>query len=142
VPTEEQLASRKQLADFIAKVGKPIRNLAKNIKSEWFGRPDEELKGWIERGQAIEEIKGSLGYRLIITQADKEIRWAQAELEVCDEKKVIELRMYLRSLRFLHDFILTTERNADIASTVLAGREKEIGRDSQVFVRNARVEGN
>ncbi len=73
-----------------------------------------------------------------MTQADKEIRWAQAQLEICEEKEVIELRMYLRSLRFLHDFILTTEKNADIAGTVLAGRESAIGREA--FVRNVRVE--
>jgi hypothetical protein len=138
MPTEEQLASRKALTDFVESVAKPLRKFGATIKSEWFGRPDAELKGWIERGRAIEEIKDTLGYRLIMTQADKEIRWAQAQLEVCEEKEVIELRMYLRSLRFLHDFILTTEKNADIAGTVLAGREGAIGREA--FVRNARVE--
>jgi hypothetical protein len=48
--------------------------------------------------------------------------------------------MYLKSLRFLNDFILTTRRNADIATGVLASRENAIGRDTATFVRNARVE--
>ena len=140
-PTPEQLASRKQMADFLARVAKPIRELGTKIKSEWFGRPDDELKGWIERGRAIEEIKDSLGYRLIMTQTDKEIIWAQAQLEVCEEKDVRDLRLYLRSLRFLKDFILTTERSADISSSVLAGRESVIARESHAFVKNARIEG-
>lgn len=138
-PTAEQLASRERVKEFLDRVVKPVSEFSAKIKSEWFGRPDDELKGWIERGRAIEEIKETLGYRLIITQTNNEIRWAQAQLEVCAEKEVPELRMYLRSLRFLHDFILTTEKNADIAGTVLAGRAGAIGKET--FVRNARVEG-
>lgn len=137
-PTKEQLDSRKQLSDFLEKVKKPIYALAK-IKSEWFSRPDEELKGWLERGRAIEEIKDSLGYRLIMSQTEKEILWAQQQLEVCEETQVRDLRMYLRSLRFLKDFLLTTEKNADIAGSVLAGREATIGRESHAFVKNATV---
>ena len=140
MPTKDQLDSRQQVTDFLAKMPKRIRALGEHIKSEWFGRPDGELKGWIERGRAIEEIKDTLGYRLIMTQTEKEVRWAQQQLEICPEKEVLELRMYLRSLRFLHDFILTTEKNADVAATVLAGRESAIGKET--FVRNARVEGN
>ncbi len=140
MPTDDQIASRKKVAEFIEKVGKPIRKLGSQIKSEWFGRPDKELKGWLERGQAIAEIEASMGYRMIMAQTEKEIRWAQGQLEVCDEKVVVELRMYLRSLRFLEDFILTVRKNADIASTVLAGRESAIGLESHVFVKNARVE--
>jgi len=140
MPTPEQAASRKLLDDFIERM-KPATKLARRIKSEWFGRPDEELKGWMERGRAIEEIRDSVGYRLILSQTEKEIRWAQQQLEICDEARVIELRMYLRSLRFLLDFILTTEKNAEISATVLEGRVGAIGRDSEAFVRNARVEG-
>lgn len=140
MPTEEQLESRKQLADFVERVGKPLRNLASSVKSAWYGRPDEELKGWIERGRAIAEIKDSMGYRLILNQTEKEILWAQQRLEVCPETEVRDLRMYLRSLRFFQDFILTTERNADIANGVLAGRSEAIGKDSSTFVKNARIE--
>lgn len=139
MPTADQLDSRKTLSDFLASVAKPIKKYGDKIKSEWFGRPDEELKGWIERGNAIEEIKDTRGYRLIIAQTEKETAWAMAQLEVCEEKQLVEFRMYLRSLRFLKDYLLTTERNADISSSVLSGREKEIGKES--FVRNARVEG-
>ena len=128
--TAEQLESRKQLENFVARMAKPVKMLGEKIKSEWFGRPDVELKGWIERGQAIEEIKETLGYRLIMTQTEREIKWAQAQLEVCPSGDVVDYRCYLRALRFLKDFILTTEKNADIASTVLAGRDKQIGRDS------------
>jgi len=141
MPTPEQLASRQMLQDFLEKA-KPLRKLAKVIKSEWFGRPDAELKGWIERGRAIAEIKDSMGYRLILSQTDKEIQWAQGRLEICDKEQVMEFQMYLRCLRFFQDFILTTERNADIAGSVLEGRSTEIGRESEAFVRNARVEGN
>lgn len=123
------------------KVGKPIRQFGKNV-SEWFSRPQEELKGWLERGQAIAEIEGTMGYRLIMTQAENEIRWAQQQLEVCNESLVVELRMYLRSLRFLQDFILTVRKNADISSSVLAGRKDAIGLESHTFVKNARIEGN
>lgn len=140
-PTKEQLESRAELDSFLKRVQKPIRELARQIKSEWFGRPDDELKGWIERGRAIEEIRDSLGYKLITVQTDKEISWAQAQLEVCEESQLIELRMYLRCLRFLKDFLLTTERNAGISSSVLAGRESQIGREAHAFVKNARVEG-
>lgn len=138
MPTKAQLESRKRVDDFLDRVAKPLKGLARNIKSEWFGRPDEELKGWIERGRAISEISDSLGYRLIIAQTNKEIEWAKDQLEL-GKLDVTELRMYLRALRFLHDFILTTERNADIASTVLAGKSGSIARESMAFVKNAQV---
>ena len=138
MPTAEQLESRKQLSDFLERVAEPVKNLGRKIKSEWFGRPDEELKGWVERGRAINEISDSLGYRLIITQTDKEIEWAKTQLEI-GKMDVIELRMYIRALRFFHDFILTTERNADIASSVLAGREGSIARETTAFIKNAQV---
>lgn len=140
MPTQDQLASRKAVDEFLDAV-KPLREFTSTIKSKWFGRPDDELKGWIERGRAIEEIKDSMGYRLIISQTDREVAWAQAQLEVCPEQDIMELRMYLRALRFLHDFILTTTRNADNASLVLAGRSGAISRESATFVKNARVEG-
>jgi hypothetical protein len=136
-PTPEQIASRATLKSFVERMRPKVRRMVGNIKSEWFGRPDEELKGWVERGRAIEEIKDSLGYRLILTQTHKEIAWAQSQLEICDPKDVVDFRCYLRSLRFLQDFILTTEKNADIAGTVLAGREEAIGRESLAFVKSA-----
>lgn len=139
--TAEQLESRKQLADFLKAAGEGLRGLPARIKSAWFSRPDQELQGWAERGRALAEIEGSMGYRLIVEQTDREILWAQQQLEICDENKVIELRLYLRSLRFLNDFILTTRRNADISNSVLAGRSSAIGRDTAVFVKNGRVEG-
>lgn len=138
-PTKEQLASREELLKFLEKVKNPILQFGAKIRSEWFSRPDEELKGWLERGRAIEEIRDSLGYRLILSQTDKEILWAQQQLEVCEEPLVRDLRMYLRSLRFVKDFLLTTEKNADIAGSVLAGREAAIGRESHAFVKNATV---
>jgi hypothetical protein len=139
-PTPEQLESRKTLAEFIERMGRPFRGLSEKVRSAWFSRPDEELQGWIERGRAISEIEDSLGYKLIMGQTEREIRWAQDQLEVCEESKVGELRLYLRSLRFLNDFILTTRRNADISNSVLAGRSSAIGRDTATFVKNARVE--
>ena len=139
MPTQDQLDSRQKLKDFVEAVGGTIRKVGTTAKSAWFSRPDDELKGWIERGRAIEEIKDSMGYRLILTQADREIVWAQQQLEICDESQVRDLRLYLRALRFIHDFILTTERNADIATGVLAGREAAIGRDTTTFVKNAQV---
>lgn len=140
MPTEEQLQSRKRLAEFVQAVGKPLRGLTGTLKSAWFGRPDDELKGWIDRGWALSEIEGSLGYRLIIETVDNEIIWSQQQLEVCDKAAVDELRLYLRALRFIHHFILTTNKNADIATGVLAGRESAIGIDSATFVKNARNE--
>src|SRR5258705_4076613 len=136
MPTQEQLDSRKALSDYIKQMSDAGKKIFGGIKSEWFGRPDEELKGWIERGNAIKEIEDTRGYKLIMAQTEKEILWAMAQLEVCEEKQLVEFRMYLRSLRFLKDYILTTERNADISSSVLSGRKGEIGRES--FVRNAR----
>lgn len=141
MPTEDQIKSRKELDDFLGRVAKPLKSIGRHIKSEWFGRPDSELQGWIERGRAIAEIEDSLGYRLIMEQTHKEIAWARAHLEIGDMNDM-ELRMYLRSLRFLEDFILTTKRNADIASSVLAGRPQAIAREADVFVKNARVEGD
>lgn len=140
MPTPDQLASRKEVDDFMDRVAKPIRKLAAHVKSEWFGRPDEELRGWIERGRAISEIADSVGYRLIISQTDKEIAWAQEQLEV-GKLDVNELRMYLKALRFFHDFIATTERNADVSSSVLAGRSATIARETLAFVKNAQVRG-
>jgi hypothetical protein len=134
-PTKEQLDSRAELSKFLERVAKPVQAFARNIKSEWFGRPDQELKDWIDRGRAIAEIQDSTGYRLIMAQVSKEIAWAQTQLEVCPEKEIIELRCYLKSLRFLRDFILTTERNADISSKVLAGRANDMEKHS--FVKGA-----
>lgn len=124
-PTAEQVQSRRELSDFLARVVKPVQNLGRAVKSAWFSRPDEELKGWIERGRAIQEISDYLGYRLIMTQTEREIDWAREQLEL-GELDSNELRAYLKALRFLKNFILTTERNADISSKVLAGRAKEI----------------
>lgn len=107
--------------------------------SEWFGRPTEELKGWIERGRAIEEIKAAPGYQLILGTIEAEIDWAQQQLEICKEEMVTETRLYLRALRFVKNFIITTERNADISSSVLAGRPRQIAEDS--FVRSATPQG-
>lgn len=132
---KDQLASRKRLDEFIDRALKPVKEFARNIKSEWFGRPDDEVKGWIERGRAIAEISDSLGYRLIMEQVQKEIIWAQNQLELAPRERrlkcsSVELRCYLKSMRFLQDFILTTERNADISSKVLAGRAEQIGRET------------
>lgn len=139
MPTEDQLESRKKLAEFIEAANSTFGKIKGGIKSKWFSRPNEELQGWIERGRAINEIKDSMGYQLIVTQADREIVWAQQQLEICDESEVRDLRLYLRALRFLHDFILTTERNADIATGILAGREAAIGKDTTTFIKNATV---
>jgi len=140
VPTPEQLESRMAVEEFLEKTKGKIRSIGKVIKSEWFGRPDAELQGWIERGRAIHEIEDTMGFQLITNQTEIEIRWAQEQLEV-GKLDVTELRMYLRSLRFLKEFILTTRRNADVSSSVLAGRPKSIGQDTTTFVKNARVEG-
>jgi hypothetical protein len=137
--TPEQLESRKQLNEFLEKMHAGVSKIAKGIRSEWFSRPDEELQGWIERGRALAEIRDTMGYRLILAQTDKEILWAQAQLEVCEEHVIVELRVYLRSLRFLKDFILTTEKNADISSSVLAGRPSVLAKDTTTFVKNAVV---
>lgn len=127
-----QEASRSELTRFLKKQSAKVQEIYKGIKSEWFGRPDEELKGWIERGRAISEIKDSIGYRLIMEQTQKEIQWAMRQLETCDEKDLMEMRCYLKCLRFLKDFILTTERNADISSRVLAGRAENLGKETFV----------
>lgn len=128
---QAQLASRKRLDEFLDKVAKSTKKLAQHVKSEWFGRPDEELKRMMEYGRAIEEIKDSRGYRLIMTQTEKEIEWAREQLEL-GKLDASELRNYLRSLRFVKAFILTVQRNADISSKVLAGRAEEIGRETFV----------
>lgn len=128
---EEQKASRKRLDEFLNSIAKSTKKLAQHVKSEWFGRPDEELKRMVEYGHAIEEIKDSRGYRLIITQTEREIEWAREQLEL-GKLDASELRNYLRSLRFVKAFILTVERNADISSKVLAGRAEGIGRDTFV----------
>lgn len=138
-PTEDQIKSRKALSDFIESMKGTVRKIGTKAKSEWFSRPDDELKGWIERGRAISEISDSMGYRLIMETTRREIEWAREQLELgkLDEK---DLRGYLKGLRFLQDFILTTNRNADIATGILAGREVGIGKDTITFIRNARVE--
>lgn len=137
--TKEQLESRKTLSEFLERVARPVRNLGAHIKSEWFGRPDDELKGWIERGRAIAEIADTRGYQLIFSALQNEIEWARNALEA-GTKNDTDMRAYLKACRFVKAFILTTERNADIASSVLAGRESAIGRDTATFVKNARVE--
>jgi hypothetical protein len=140
IPTADQLDSRKRLDDFLDAV-KPIIEKGRTQISAWFSRPDSELNGWMERGRAIAEISDSMGYKLIVGQTEREIEWAREQLEkgTADDT---QMRCYLKALRFLNDFILTTNRNADIASNVLAGRSGAIGRDSSTFVKNARVEGN
>lgn len=138
-PTEDQIKSRNEVKEFLKGVGSTVRKIGAKAKSEWFSRPNDELKGWIERGRAISEISDSLGYRLIMETTWREIEWARLQLEIgkLDEK---DLRGYLKGLRFFQDFILTTNRNADIATGILAGREAGIGKDTVTFIRNARVE--
>lgn len=120
------------------RVGRTIHALPGKMKSAWFSRPDEELKGWIDRGRAISEIEDSLGYRLIRETTEREIEWAREQLELgkLDEK---DLRGYLKGLRFFKEFILTTNKNADIATGVLAGRDREIGRNTTTFITAAQV---
>lgn len=138
MPTEDQLKSRSELEEFMQRVGRTIHALPGKMKSAWFSRPDEELKGWIERGRAISEIEDSLGYRLILETTEREIEWAREQLELgkLDEK---DLRGYLKGLRFFKEFILTTNKNADIATGVLAGRDREIGRNTTTFITAAQV---
>ena len=139
MPTEDQLKSRAEVKSFVQRVGRTIHALPGKMKSAWFSRPDDELKGWIERGRAISEIEDSMGYKLIMDTVDREILWAQAQLETCAETEVRDLRMYLRALRFMDSFILTTHKNADIATGVLAGREAEIGKTTTTFITSAQV---
>lgn len=139
MPTEDQLASRQEVESFLSRVGRPIKEKLSSIKSEWFGRPTQELQGWIERGRWINEIEGSMGYKLIMRATDQEIEWARAALEA-GTLDVTEIRMYLRALRFLKEFVLTTQKNADISSKVLSGRVEAIDRDTVQFIKNARVE--
>ena len=125
--TADQQASRKQVQDFLDRVRKPVREWAAGIKSEWFGRPDKELKDWIEYGRWWNEVKDTRWYQNQLATLDKEIKYAQEELEVGKGlEDVPELRAYLKALRFVRGHILTTERNADISSRVLAGRAEEI----------------
>lgn len=140
MPTPEQLQSRKQVETFLERTGKLARKTVRRINSAWFGRPTEELQGWIERGRAIDEIKDSMGYRLILDRSEQEITWAQRELESCKPEDLVELRLWLKCNRMYRDFILTTERNAQISSEVLEGRASAIARESLAFVKNARVE--
>ena len=111
-PTADQLASRAEVATFLKSVPQKLRAIGENIKSDWFGRPDHELKGWIERGQAIAEIKDSRGYFLIMCTLDNEISWATNELK---RKEVAGLREYLQALEFIKGYVVTTERNAEIS---------------------------
>jgi hypothetical protein len=130
MPTEEQIKSREEVDRFLARVKKPFEVFSKSLKSEWFGRPDEELKGYIEKAHLLEEIKDTRGYQLILKQLDDEITWSQKELEVCKTEVIEPLRQYLKGLRFIRGWIVTTERNADIANSVLAGREGAIGKET------------
>lgn len=137
-PTPDQLASRSQLSRFVRAM-QPIVEAVRNTKNALFGRPDDELKGWIERGRWIAEIEDSMGFRLITSTLDKEIEWSRDQLE---REESIETRTYLKALRFVKSFILTTRRDSDISMKVLAARAGAIPEDSRMFVRNARVEGN
>lgn len=138
-PTQAQIESRQQVQEFLDRVAKPLKNVASKIKSEWFGRPDEELKAWIEKGRAIEEIKDTRGYQMIVSQLEKELEWTTNELDVCPKEVIDQLREYRKGLKFIRAFILTTEKNADLAGSVLAGRAGAITKET--FITNARVEG-
>jgi hypothetical protein len=132
-PTQEQLASRAEVQSFLDRVKKPVREWAKGIKSEWFGRPDDELKQWIEYGRWWDEVKDTRWYQNQLATLDREIKFAQEELENGKGlENVAELRSYLKALRFVRGHILTTERNADISSRVLQGRSEEI---KSTFIR-------
>lgn len=135
--TADQLESRKQVTAFIEKMSAPLKKAKETIRSAWYGRSDDELKGWIERGRAIHEIEDSMGYQLIMKALDSEVKWAQAEFEVCKTQDIDPLRYYLKALRFVREFILTTTRNADASQAVLAGRPRAIAIDSTTFVGNA-----
>lgn len=137
--TAEQLESRKEVNEFMERMKGHSHAALKFVKSSLFGRPDAELQGWIERGRAWAEVKDTAWYQLQMAQTEHEIRWAQAELETCNTVVVNDLRCYLKALRFVREFILTTERNADIASSILAGRPSALARDTVTFVKNAVV---
>lgn len=138
-PTADQIKSRNEVKEFLKGLGSTVRKIGSKAKSEWFSRPDDELKGWIERGRAISEISDSMGYRLIMRTVENEIEWARTQLEIGTENDT-EIRAWLKANRLVKNLVLSTNRNADIATGVLAGREAGIGKDTITFIRNARVD--
>jgi len=132
---EEQVKSRKQLDNFIDAV-KPLLDKGREWKSKWFGRPDAELKALTQAGQAISEIADSMGYRLIWNTVEHEIEWARTQLELAEN---VEIRAYLKALRLVQNVVLATQRDADVASKVLAGRVGAIVDERVTFVKNATV---
>lgn len=141
MPTDAQLESRNQVKEFLQRVASPLRSLSSTVRSKWFDKTDEELNGWIERGRAISEIKDSLGYKYIMQALDSELNWTQAKFENCDPADMLQLQCCVRSLKFVRDYIISTERKADVSASVLAGRPNAIARDTVTFIKNARVEG-
>lgn len=137
MPTEDQIKSREEMAKFLTKMKSATKKIGSVVRSQWFDRPDEELQGWIERGRLLAEVKDSRWIQLQIHTIEQEINWAQQQLEVCKPDDLEELRLYLRSLRFVKGYILTTERNADVSSSVLAGRPSAIAKGTLTFTRNA-----
>lgn len=126
-----QSESRLALLDFVKRVRKQGGEFLKGIKSEWFGRPDAELKAWMERGSWLNEVKDTRWHINQVATIDQEISWAQEQLEI-GKFPTEELRAYLKALRFVKGHIVTTDRNADMASQVLAYRAQQIG--TQTFV--------
>lgn len=110
--------------------------MVKESISKWFGRPVKELQGWVQRGQAIEEIKDTLGYQLITRALDNELAYARRCLEVCEQKDVQELQLAIKAFSFVKSYILTVERSAEASLKVLEGRPEAIAKDAMSFLNS------
>jgi hypothetical protein len=134
-PTPEQVQSREEVKSFLSRVQPIIERARSTVKSMLGDR--NEMQSWIDRGRALAEIQDSKGYKLILATVENEIRWAQARVESddCVDKELVEVRAYLKSQRFIKNYILTVHRNADISSKVLAGRAEAIAEETPAFVK-------
>jgi hypothetical protein len=99
-------------------------------KSAFSGQKDEALKGWIERSNALNEIKDTRGFQLIDSQISRELEWATRELVHASPFEVIELQAYIKALNVVKNFILTTNKSADVAAEVLQSRPKQMDLDA------------
>jgi hypothetical protein len=99
-------------------------------KSAFSGQKDEALKGWIERRNALNEIKDTRGYQLIDSQISRELDWATKELVHASPLEVVQLQSYIKALNVVKNFILTTNKNAEVAAEVLQDRPKQMDLDA------------
>lgn len=110
-----------------------MANVLKKV-SDWWRQPIEVHKGWSERYAALNEVRDTIWFQLVVKQLDSEIAWGKEQLVYCKPEQASDLRGYVKANQSLKNFIADTDKKGGVSADVLKGRYKQIGRDANQFV--------